>query len=251
MPNQPVRRVVRGTLTQWNRLFGGAGRHSDLVTVRRRSQGDAGGREEKLSAIGSQISSLFRLVWCSLLCGHSYISLPASAIAALFPPPAASSFNFQSGPPCPQGNPLPKVKSKTVQLKWDWFRQAGAEQDPSNKTSSSCRIKACNQQLVKQHKCSSSCRCWWACYCVACNGHGPMKGLISFSLYNAAVDRAVLWASCKTQICKWLVCFKKLCFWRQSGQASPNLFKHSKLLAPVVWGINVNTLQDQEFTLNS
>lgn len=29
------------------------GRHSDLVTVRRRSQGDAGGREEKLSAIGS------------------------------------------------------------------------------------------------------------------------------------------------------------------------------------------------------
>lgn len=25
-------------------------------------------------------------------------------------------------PPCPQGNPLPKVKAKTVLLRWDWFR---------------------------------------------------------------------------------------------------------------------------------
>lgn len=113
-------------------------------------------------------------------------------------------------PPCPQGNPLPKVKAKTTLLRWDWFRQAGAEKDPSNKSTSSCRIKACNQQIVKQHKCSSSCHCWWACYCVACNGHGPVKGIISVSLNNAAFDRAALRASCKTQISKWLVCFEKL-----------------------------------------
>lgn len=55
-------------------------------------------------------------------------------------------------PPCPQGNPLPKVKAKSALLKWDWFRQAGGEQDHSNKSTSSCLrgIKACDQQLVKQ-----------------------------------------------------------------------------------------------------
>lgn len=78
MPNQPVRRVVRGTLTQWNRLFRGAGRHSDLVTVRRRSQGNAAGREEKLVAIGSQISPsvLIGLALCAL---QSFIHFPCLA----------------------------------------------------------------------------------------------------------------------------------------------------------------------------
>jgi len=42
-------------------------------------------------------------------------------------------------PPFPLGNPLPKVNVKTVMLKWDWFRQAGAEQEPSNKSTSSCQ----------------------------------------------------------------------------------------------------------------
>lgn len=83
-----------------------------------------------------------------------------------------------------------------------------------------------------------------------------MKGIISRRLNNAAFDGAALQGSCTRRISKWLVCFEKLALLR-TAQASfcrkkkKNLFKHSKLLAPLVWGINVNTLQDQEFILNS
>jgi len=153
-------------------------------------------------------------------------------------------------PPWPQGNPLPKVKAKAVLLRRDWFRQAGAERDPSNTSTSSCQrgIKACHQQLVKWHKCSCrGRRCWWACYCVACNGHGPLEGVISVHLNNAAfLTGLALRAGCNTQISKWLVCLKKS-FWRQPGRGLQSF----KLLAPAGWGINVNTPQDQEFTLNS
>lgn len=194
MPDQPVRRVVRGTLTQWNRLFRGAGRHSDLVTVRRRSQGDTRGKEKKLSAIGSRISFLFWLAWCSSLCSHSYILSACLSTSSCVSSTFSQFVQLPEWPPCPQGNPPPKVKAKTVLLKWDWFRQAGAEQDPSNKSTSSCqcRIKACGQQLVKEHECSSCCHRWWACYCLACNGHRPVKGIISFSFNNAAFF--FLWA---------------------------------------------------------
>lgn len=67
------------------------------------------------------------------------------------------------------------------------------------------------------------------------------------------------------KLAKWLVCFKKLAFFfflfsvgrvlRGGAEAKKkknhNLFKHSELLAPVVWGINVNTLQDRESVVNS
>lgn len=255
MLRQPVRRVVRGTLTQWNRLFRGAGRHSDLVTVRRRSQGDAGGgRGGRLSAIGSRVSSLLRLAWCSALCSHSYIFSACLSISSLcFSPPSASWFNFQSGHPALKEIHCPRSRQRL--RCWNGIGLDKQEQNKILVTSLphpvSAGFKLCDQQLVKQPKCSSSCLRWWACYCVACTGHGPVKAVISFSLNNAASDRAVLWARCKTQMSKWLVCFEKPSFWRQPGRGLPSLFKHSKLLAPVVWGINVNTLQDQEFTLNS
>ncbi len=198
---------------------------------------------------------LFVLIGLMLSSLQSFIHFSACLSTSCSVSSTLSQFvQLPEWPPCPQGNPLPKVKAKTALLKWDWFRQAGAEQDPSNKSTSSCQHgikKLVINNLLKQHKCSSCCRCWWACYCVACNGHGPVKGVISFSFNNAAFDRAVLRARCKTRISKWLVCFEKLCFWRQPGRGLQSLFKHSKLLAPVVWGINVNTPQDQEFTLNS
>lgn len=127
---------------------------------------------------------LFVLIGLMLSSFHSFIHFYACLSTSSSVSCTSSQFlQLPEWPPCPQGNPLPKVKAKTMPLRQDWFRQAEAEQDPSNKSSptSSCRIKACNQQLVKQHKRSSSCHCWWACYYIACNGHGPVKGIISFS----------------------------------------------------------------------
>lgn len=179
MLNQPVRRVVRGTLTQWNRLFRGAGRHSDLVTVRRRSQGDAWGREEKLSAIGSQISSLFWLACYSLLCSHSYISLPAfSALVPLFPPPSASSYNFQSGRPALKEIHCPRSRQRLCC--WNGIGLDKQEQNKILVTSlphhGSGGLKpVINNNLFNTTKCFCCC-CWWACYALACNGHGLMKG---------------------------------------------------------------------------
>lgn len=122
---------------------------------------------------------LFVAIGSALGSSQSFIHFSAclSTRCSLFPPPSAQLVQLPEWPPCPEGNPLPKVKAKTALLNRDWFRQAGAERDPSNKSTSSCQrgIKACDQQLVKQHKCSSSGRCWWACYCAACNGHGPVK----------------------------------------------------------------------------
>lgn len=125
---------------------------------------------------------LFVLIGLMLSSLHSFIHFSACLSTSSSVSCTSSQFvQLPEWPPCPQGNPLPKVKAKTMLLRQDWFRQAEAEQDPSNKSTSSCRIKACNQQLVKQHKHSSSCHCWWACYYIACNGHGPVKGIISFS----------------------------------------------------------------------
>lgn len=82
----------------------------------------------------------------------------------------------------------------------------------------SAGLKLVINNLLNNTECSSCCCCWLACYCLACNGHGPAKDVISFSLNNAAFDRPVLGASCKTRISKWLVCFEKLSFWRQPGR---------------------------------
>lgn len=98
----------------------------------------------------------------------------------------------------PSRKSTPKVNAKIAVLKRDWFRRTGAEEDPSNKSTSSCqsRIKVCEQQLAEQHKCSSCFRCWYACYCLVCGEQEPVKDVVSFSLNNADRDGAVLQASC-------------------------------------------------------
>lgn len=151
MPNQPVRRVVRGTLTQWNTLFRGAGRHSDLVTVRRRSQGNAAGREEKLVAIGSQISPsvLIGLMLCAL---QSFIHFPclaclSTSCCSFHPQPVHLTFRVAT---MPERNSDAQGQAKDYSY-WDEIGQAGGEQDPSNRSTSSGRIKACNQRCVKHH----------------------------------------------------------------------------------------------------
>lgn len=78
--------------------------------------------------IGWMLPSLQSFIYFSACLSTSY---PVSFTLSQF-------VKHPEWPPCPQGNPLPKVKSKTALLRWDWFRQAGAEQDPSNKCSSSC-----------------------------------------------------------------------------------------------------------------
>lgn len=166
MPNQPVRRVVRGTLTQWNRLFRGAGRHSDLVTVRRRSQGNAAGREEKLVVIGSQISPsvLIGPMLCSL---QSFIHFPCFACLStsccfLHPQPVHLTFRVAT---------LPERKSTAQgQAKdrccWDGIGLDRREESKILVTSLPHRAGlnlVINNVLSKTH--SSSCHRWWACYC--------------------------------------------------------------------------------------
>lgn len=78
------------------------------------------------------------------------------------------------------------------------MRQAGGERDPSNRSTSSSRIKACNQQCVKQHTAPPLATIDELV--TVAFGHRPVKGTISFSLNNAAFDEAVLRASHETQI---------------------------------------------------
>lgn len=253
MPNQPVRRVVRGTLTQWNRLFRGAGRHSDLVTVRRRSQGNTAGRKEKLVVIGSQIfpSVLVGLMLCSL---QSFIHFPCLACLStrccfLHPQPVHLTFRVAT---------LPERKSTAQgQAKdrccWDGI---GLDRQEDNKILVTSPPRYAGLKLVinnvLSNSRSSSCHRRWACYCML--GHRPAKGTISLSLNNAAFEGAVLRASRETQISQILSLFWKTFAVDQPRSSFPktiSFFKHSKLLAPAAWGIIVNTPQDQEFALNS
>lgn len=117
MPCQPIARTVRSTLTQWNRLFRSAGRHTDLVTVRRRSQADAGGRVEQLSLIGSQISSVL-IGWLRLSL-QSFIHFSACLSTSCSGSFTLSLFvQLPEWPTCPEGNLLPKVKTAETGLVW-------------------------------------------------------------------------------------------------------------------------------------
>lgn len=144
MPSQPVRRAVRGTLTQWNRIFRGAGQAQWPGNSQEKKSGRSWGERRK--AFCDWLTYfLFVLIGLMLPSLQSFIHFSACLSNSCTVSFTLSQFvQLPEWPPCPQGNPLPKVKAMTAQLKWDWFRQAGAEQDPSNKSTSSCqrRIKS-------------------------------------------------------------------------------------------------------------
>lgn len=168
MPNQPVRRVVRGTLTQWNRLWGGAGRHSDLVTVRRRSQGNAAGREEKLVAIGSPISPSV-LIGLMLGALQSFIHFPCFACLST----SCRSFHRQTVHLTFRVASMPERNSAAQGQAEDHCCRDGigpdrAEEDKILVTGlpHQAGLKPVISSVLN-NTCSSSCHRRWACYCGA------------------------------------------------------------------------------------
>lgn len=142
-------------------------------------------------AIGSQISALLWLVRCSLLCSHSYISLSASALALHVSALYLNCFDqLPPWPPCPQGNPLPKVKANTAQLKRDWFRQVRAE--PILVTSLPRHIRAGLELVINNLLNNTSALPVATADKLVIVSHGPAQSIISYSLNNAAFDWAGL-----------------------------------------------------------